>query len=205
MTFDAVLPFAKYLDYYRTLALEEWLVRAVKRSFGRGDDLAQLLSDKRVPELSRELETMRSRNIENETSNRELKAKVKQLETQVAEYKQAVENYENRLRESMRAEASSTSADLSRTKAEVIKSVIESLDGILDGPQGSDLERSLQRLGISRLGKTGSDYVWDTDTCETLLGDAIETGIVVRSGYTWLDGSKKVLIRRVLLKAKIVS
>ena len=87
-------------------------------------------------------------------------------------------------------------------KAEVIKSLVESLDHLFLGADGIQLERALQKTGITRSGLPGQEFAWDAELCETLTGEAMDSGIVVRSGYTWLIGEKKILIRRVLLKSK---
>jgi hypothetical protein len=100
----------------------------------------------------------------------------------------------------MKSENLGTDAMSQSAKVEVIKSLVEGLDHLLHGSEGFAIERALQKIGITKLGDPGSIFTWDSELSETLTGVAIDEGLVVRSGYTWLNGDKKVVIRRVLLK-----
>ena len=100
----------------------------------------------------------------------------------------------------MKSENLGSDAMSQTAKVEVIKSLVEGLDHLLQNSEGFMLERALQKIGILRLGDPGSTFTWDSELCETLTGVSMENGIVVRSGYTWLHGDKKIVIRRVLLK-----
>jgi hypothetical protein len=202
MRFEDLLPFLVKQSYFSHLIPSETLQRAVSRSFRRNDEYSSLLEDVRVSKLEAVVESLTN---EIDKVSKELRAEKSQnIEhgKRIKDFELAIENYETRLRSQMKSENVNTDAMEQSAKAEVIKSLVESLDHLLQDTGGLQLERVLQKSGILRSGQPGQEFAWDSELCETLTGEAMERGIVVRSGYTWLVGEKKVLIRRVLLKSK---
>ena len=202
MSFEDLLPFLVKKPHFSHLISAETLPRAVSRSFKRNDEFSSLLADVRVSKLEGLTEGLTE---EIDKISKELKAeKLENLEREkrIKDFELAIENYESRLRSQMNSENVNTDAMALSAKAEVIKSLVESLDHLFLGADGIQLERALQKTGITRSGLPGQEFAWDAELCETLTGEAMDSGIVVRSGYTWLIGEKKILIRRVLLKSK---
>ena len=202
MRFEDLLPFVVKQSYFSHLIPSDTLLRAVSRSFKRNDEYSILLEDVRVSKLEAVVEDLTN---EIDKVSKELKAEKSQnLEhgKRIKDFELAIENYETQLRSQMKSENVNTDAMAQSAKAEVIKSLVESLDHLLLDADGLQFERALQKLGIMRSGQPGQEFAWDSELCETLTGEAMDRGIVVRSGYTWLVGEKKVLIRRVLLKSK---
>ena len=202
MCFEDLLPFLILKSYFSHLIPADALPRAVSRSFKRNDEYSSLLEDVRVSKLeavaeglTNEIERVSIELNTEKSQNLELGKKIKDFEL-------AIENYETRLRSQMKSENVNTDVMAQNAKAEVIKSLVEGLDHLLLDADGLQLERALQKSGIMRSGQPGHEFAWDSELCETLTGEAMESGIVVRSGYTWLIGEKRVLIRRVLLKSK---
>ena len=101
----------------------------------------------------------------------------------------------------MNTESAGNAAVVQQGRVELMKLLLESIDHILNSESGINLERAFQKLGVSKLGVLNEPYPWSDQNCESLTGVAIESGIVVRCGYTWTDGESKTLIRRVLLKS----
>ena len=202
MRFEDLLPFVLKQSYFSHLIPADTLSRAVTRSFKRDDEYSKLLGDIRVDQLNGKLEDLVGENTQisielasEESLNKEQEKRIRDLEA-------AIENYEARLRSHMKTENLGSDAMSQNAKADLLKTLVESLDHLLQGADGFQLERALQKIGVTRIGDPGSDFPWDSELCETLTGAAMENGIVVRSGYTWLNATKKVVIRRVLLKLK---
>jgi hypothetical protein len=57
-------------------------------------------------------------------------------------------------------------------------------------------------FGIEILGRIGQKMRWNASFCESLTGEAMEEGIVVRQGYTWFSGKEVIPLRRMLLKSE---
>lgn len=205
-TIDEVMEIEKlllFLPHFRLLSNLlplETLPRALKRCYNKGDELAQLLGDPRVGMLEMSLEevTQEAKNLADE--NTLLHAKSRELESRIREFEVAMTNYENKLRTQMTTESSGNSAVIHQGRVELMKALLEGVDHILNSETGIQLERSLQKFGVSKLGEISEPYAWNDQNCESLTGAALDTGIVIRCGYTWVDGDKKTLIRRVLLK-----
>ena len=200
MRFEDLLPFILKQNYFLDLIPSDTLPRAVGRSYKREDELSKLLSDIRVEQLSNKVENL---SVENSQISRQLEGELsrnQENEKRIKDFEAAIDNYETRLRSQMKSENLGSDAMSQTAKVEVIKSLVEGLDHLLQNSEGFMLERALQKIGILRLGDPGSTFTWDSELCETLTGVSMENGIVVRSGYTWLHGDKKIVIRRVLLK-----
>lgn len=205
-TVDEIMDIEKllmFLPHYRLLSHllpTETLPRAIKRCYNKGDELAQLLGDSRVGTLEIALEevTQEAKNLLDEKSR--LLANSKDLESRIRDFEVAITNYENKLRIQMTTESSGNSAVIHQGRVELMRTLLEGIDHILNSDAGIQLERSLQKFGVSKLGEINAPYAWNDQSCESLTGAALETGIVIRCGYTWVDGDKKTLIRRVLLK-----
>jgi len=125
---------------------------------------------------------------------------LKEFESRIRDFESAMANYESRLRSQMNTESAGNSAVIQQGRVELMKSLLEGIDHILNSENGIMLERALQKFGVSKLGTVSETHHWNDENCESLTGAAFETGLVVRCGYTWTDGDKKTLIRRVLLK-----
>lgn len=200
MTFSDLLPLLEYSQSLNVHLPADLLSRAVARSFRREDELAGLLADKRVMELERQVESL---SVERDVLSTRLESQINKsnsLENKVKDFEAAIESYEMRLRNQMKSESVGTDALAQSAKADLLKNILEGLDHLFMGAEGFALEKALQKIGVQRLGTPGDRYNWDPTTCESLTGEEIGGGVVVRSGYTWLDGGKKTTIRRVLLK-----
>ena len=202
MRFEDLLPFVIKQSYFLHLIPADTLSRAVTRSFKRDDEYSKLLGDIRVEQLIGKLGDLIGENTQISSELAGERSLNKEQEKRIKDFEAAIENYEARLRSHMKTENLGSDAMSQNAKADILKSLVESLDHLLQGPDGFQLERALQKIGVMRLGEPGSDFTWDSEVCETLTGAAMENGIVVRSGYTWVNAGKKVVIRRVLLKLK---
>jgi hypothetical protein len=202
MRFEDLLPFVLKQSYFSHLIPADTLSRAVTRSFKRDDEYSKLLGDIRVDQLNGKLEDLVGENTQISIELASEESLNKEQEKRIRDFEAAVGNYEASLRSHMKTENLGSDAMSQNAKADLLKTLVESLDHLLQGADGFQLERALQKIGVMRLGEPGSDFAWDSEVCETLTGAAMENGIVVRSGYTWLNAEKKVVIRRVLLKLK---
>lgn len=202
MQFEDLLPFLNKHSLFVHLLPIDTLNRAVSRCFHRKDFYSELLGDKRVAILENNVEAMRNENSEISEQLETERNRNRQQELKIREFEIAIENYEARLRTQMRSENLGSDALAQNSKIELLKSIVEGLDHLMEGADGYQLERALQKLGVSRVGMPGADFPWDSELCETLTGDAMESGTVVRSGYTWINAGKKLVLKRVLLKLK---
>lgn len=202
MHFEELLPFIIKQSYFVHLIPADTLSRAVTRSFKRNDDYSKLLGDIRVEQLYRKVEDLSDENVRILGEITAEKSRILEHEKRIREFEIAIDNYETRLRSQMRSENIGSDALSQNAKAELLKTLVESLDHLLQRDDGFQLERALQKMGITRLGEPGAEFAWDAAVCETLTGVAMEKGIVVRSGYTWFNAEKKIVIQRVLLKSK---
>ena len=200
MHFEELLPFVIKQSNFSHLIPADTLSRAVTRSFKRNDDYSNLLSDIRVESLNGKIEDLLQENTSISSELANTKSRSQEQEKRIKDFESAIENYESRLRSQMKSENLGSDALSQNAKAELLKNLVESLDHLLQEPDGFPLERALQKIGVARIGDPGSDFAWDSELCETLTGSDMEKGVVVRSGYTWLNAEKKVVIRRVLLK-----
>jgi hypothetical protein len=189
-------------SYFSHLIPSDTLTRAVTRCFKRDDEYSKLLGDIRVEQLNGKVADLIGENAQISSDLAGEKSLNREQEKRIRDFEAAIGNYEARLRSHMKTENLGSDAMSQNAKADLLKTLVESLDHLLQGADGFQLERALQKIGVMRLGEPGSDFAWDSEVCETLTGAAMENGIVVRSGYTWLNAEKKVVIRRVLLKLK---
>ena len=202
MRFEDLLPFLINQSLFSHLLPAETLTRAVARCFRRDDDYSELLRDKRVALLENSVKLLSDENTKILIELAGEKARVQEQEKKIRDFEVAIDSYEARLRSQMHSENLGSDAMSQNSKIELLKSIVEGLDHLLQGEGGFQLERALQKVGVSRLGEPGTDFSWDSEVCETLTGEAMDSGIVVRSGYTWLNSGKKLVVRRVLLKTK---
>jgi len=200
MNFEELLPFLLKESQISHLVASDTLSRAVNRSFKRDDLLSNLLRDVRVDQLTNKVEILDEENSQLLAELNSERSRIQENEKRIRDFEVAINGYETRLRSQMKSENIGTDAMSQSAKVEVIKSLVEGLDHLLHGSDGFAIERALQKIGITKLGDPGSIFTWDSELSETLTGVAIDKGLVVRSGYTWLNGDKKVVIRRVLLK-----
>ncbi len=200
MSFADLLPLIVYSQRLESFLPPDLLARVVARSFKKEDALANLLADKRVLQLESQVESLTEERDQfaSRLSAETLRADSSQDE--VKKLEAAIESFENRLRLQMKTENVGSDALAQNAKVGLLKSIIEGVDHLFSAADGLLLERAFQKLGVQRLGAPGDSYSWDSATCETLTGEPITTGVVVRSGYTWLESGKKIMVRRVLLK-----
>lgn len=202
MQFDILLPFIPLQSQFSHLVSSDTLPRAVARSFRRNDELSKLLADTRVDVLESRVEDLMAEIAKIAAESEHAKSRNLDNEKRIRDFELAIENYENRLRSQMKTENVGSEAFSQSVRADLLKVLVENFDHLFQGADGYQLERAFQKAGVSRLGTPNAEFSWDPETCETLTGDSFESGLVVRSGYTWLNAGKKVVIRRVLLKSK---
>lgn len=200
MNFESLLPFVLRRPQFSGLITDDTLIRAVSRALKSTDDLAGVFADKRVQDLSdtvTELE-LENRKIKDEllsvfAANEALRARENDLE-------KAIFNYENLLRSQIKMENSESEVMTLNAKIELVRDFVTNFDHLLDDSNGHQLEKSLQKLGISRVGFAGEKFAWNSELCESLTGLEIQEGTVVKSGYSWLHEDKKIVLRRVTLR-----
>jgi hypothetical protein len=118
------------------------------------------------------------------------------------ELQRVLAGYEERLRTQMQSENVGGEAVRASARAELLSSLVDFLDPLAQGDGGLALEKALQKFGLQRLGEPGMSYAWNPELCETLTGEPLSEGLVIRSGYTWMGDGKTIVVRRVLLKSK---
>ena len=126
--------------------------------------------------------TLAKQSLESKTN--ELLEEVSRLETQILE-----------LRRSVRAGDASA-------RREVVVGLFKDFVSFLDTlPSASitSVEASLKKLGLEPIGHLNQVMPWDAEISESVTGNPIEQGNVIRQGYIFEDSQGRVLIRRVLL------
>lgn len=202
MTFDELLPFILRSTLFVDLVPADTLPRAVARIYRRGDELSQLFMDRRVGQLENQLADQTS-TLNSALDQLEVeRMRANSSESTVAELQRVLAGYEERLRTQMQSENVGGEAVRASARAELLSSLVDFLDPLAQGEGGLALEKALQKFGLQRLGDPGTSYIWNPELCQTLTGEPLLEGLVIRSGYTWMGDGKTIVVRRVLLKAK---
>lgn len=202
MTFEDLLPLILRTSLFLDLVPEDTLSRAIARVYRRGGELSLLLADRRVEHLERTV-AEQATSLTNTLAQFEAERnRANAGEATIQELQMALASYEERLRGQMQSEGIGADAVKVNAKSELLSVLVEFLDPLISSERGLALEKALQKFGLRRLGEPGALYSWNSDSCETLTGEAISEGLVIRSGYTWSSEGKTILVRRVLLKAR---
>jgi len=202
MTFEELLPFILKSSLLVDLVPADTLPRAVARVYRRGDELSQLFADKRVAQLESKLADQASELNDTRAQLEAERMRANSSESAVVELQRVLAGYEERLRTQMQSENVGGEAVRASARAELLSSLVDFLDPLAQGDGGLALEKALQKFGLQRLGEPGLSYAWNPELCETLTGEPLSEGLVIRSGYTWMGDGKTIVVRRVLLKSK---
>lgn len=201
MSISKLLPFLADFQTITRLLPAETLPRAINRCYNKKDELAELFGDPRVSTLEHRLHDTKTELMSTKEELENSKSRIVETESRALEFERALSNLESQLRDRVSTDSAGSAATVQKGKVELLKALLAEIDYILNSDDGFGLRRSLQKLGITKLGTPHESFIWDSETCESLTGDSMSQGIVVRSGYTWTEGSRKTLIVRVLLKS----
>jgi len=104
--------------------------------------------------------------------------------------------------ESGREKSLGQEAVVRQIKVDQLRSLIPLFDILSKDLESGAPEALLESLGIEIIGRVGSKLRWDPRYSESLTGQELTAGIVVRIGYTWFTGKEVVPLRRVLIKSE---
>jgi hypothetical protein len=87
-------------------------------------------------------------------------------------------------------------------KIDTLRGLIPAMERALAGDAQNEILRILEDQRIEMVGRVGQKIRWNSQICESLTGEEISEGIVVKTGFTWFDGREIVPLRRMLLKSE---
>jgi hypothetical protein len=87
-------------------------------------------------------------------------------------------------------------------KIDTLRGLIPTMERALASDAQGEILRILEEQGIEMIGRVGQKIRWNSQICESLTGEEISEGLVVKTGFTWFDGKETVPLRRMLLKSE---
>ena len=173
-----------------------------KQLIGKGGYLAESLRDGAVPVLQSENQLLR----ENLQIAENLAADLTQELTRLTIVNQEIKSNLDEVRvtrlENSR-EANAAQAAIERQiRIDTLRGLVPALERALERDEHSEILRVLEEQRIEMVGRLGQRIRWNSQICESLTGEEISEGIVVKTGFTWFDGNEIVPLRRMILKSE---
>lgn len=200
MNMELLIPYLARYEAVSQLIEPDLLIRAVKRVYHSKSDLVMLLQDPRIAKFERDLETLKDSLVSKDLEIGSLFSTLEAARNDLSGATAAVKRYEIQLRSALQTEDAGRQASVRQVKIDLWKDLIENLDKLFSTDAGFALGKVLEKSGISRIGEAGETFQWDQSLCESISGGEMSAGIVVRTGYTWLEGNELTVLRRILLK-----
>ena len=173
-----------------------------KQLIGKGGYLAESLRDGAVPVLQSENQLLR----ENLQIAEKLAADLTQELTRLTIVNQEIKSNLDEVRvtrlENSR-EANAAQAAIERQiRIDTLLGLVPALERALERDEHSEILRVLEEQRIEMVGRLGQRIRWNSQICESLTGEEISEGLVVKTGFTWFDGKEIVPLRRMILKSE---
>ena len=87
-------------------------------------------------------------------------------------------------------------------RIDTLRDLIPAIERALISDVQNEILHILEEQGIEMVGRVGQKIRWNSQICESLTGEEISEGLVVKTGFTWFDGKEIVPLRRMLLKSE---
>ena len=173
-----------------------------KQLIGRDGYLPESLRDGAVPVLQNENQALKDELKETQ----EITVRLKQELTFLTELNGAMKSDLEQLRisrlENSRVAKAGQEAIERQIKIDTLRGLVPAFEKALTSDAQGEVSRILEDYKIEKVGNVGQKIRWNALICESLTGEEIFEGIVVKTGFTWFDGKEVVPLRRMLLKSE---
>jgi hypothetical protein len=179
------------------------LIRVKFKSLvNRENYLAESLQDPALPKLQDELFRTREDLKISENTREDLQNQIKVATLRESQILEELSELKKKRIENSKENLSGVNAMERQTKIDQIREFLPLLDLVSTSLDNSEILRILESIGIEVIGRVGQKAKWNSLFCESLTGDEMAEGVVVRSGYTWFSGKEVIPVRRMLLKSE---
>jgi hypothetical protein len=173
-----------------------------KQLVGKSGYLAESLRDGAVPVLQSENQQLSENLQAAEKLAADLNEKLSHLTIMNQEIKSDLDEARAARLENSR-EANAAQAAIERQiRIDTLRGLIPAMERALASDAQIEILKILEGLKIEMVGRVGQKISWNHLICESLTGDELSEGIVVKTGFTWFDGKEIVPLRRMLLKSE---
>ena len=173
-----------------------------KQLIGKTGYLAESLRDGAVPVLQSENQTLKVNLQVAEKHVADLTQKLAVLMRIHEEIKSDLEEVRVARLESSRDVSAAQEAIERQIKIDTLRGLIPAMERALASDAQNEILRILEGQRIEMVGRVGQKIRWNSQICESLTGEEISEGLVVKTGFTWFDGREIVPLRRMLLKSE---
>lgn len=173
-----------------------------KSLVAKENHLAQSLQDPALPLLQDQVSKLREELEESSKLGLQLQSKIQtQIDINSEITEQLLELKKKRI-ESTKENLTGREAMEKQIKIDQLRELLPLLDFVSSTPDSASSIKALESVGIEVIGKIGQKTRWNASFCESLTGEEMEEGTVVRQGYTWFSGKEVIPLRRMLLKSE---
>jgi hypothetical protein len=173
-----------------------------KSLVNRENYLAESLQDPALPKLQDELFRTREDLKISENTREDLQNRIKVATLRENQILEELSELKKKRIENSKENLSGVNAMERQTKIDQIREFLPLLDLVSTSLDNSEILKILESIGIEVIGRVGQKAKWNSLFCESLAGDEMAEGVVVRSGYTWFSGKEVIPVRRMLLKSE---
>jgi len=173
-----------------------------KQLISKSGYLAESLRDGAVPVLQSEVQFLKDSLQVAEKRAEDLSQKLSVLIKVNEEIKSDLDEVRVTRLENSRESKAAQEAIERQIKIDTLRELIPTMERALASDAQNEILRILEDQGIEMIGRVGQKIRWNSQICESLTGEEISEGLVVKSGFTWFDGKEAVPLRRMLLKSE---
>ncbi len=173
-----------------------------KQLISKSGYLAESLRDGAVPVLQSEVQSLKDSLRVAEKRAEDLSQKLSVLIKVNEEIKSDLDEVRVTRLENSRDSKAAQEAIERQIKIDTLRGLIPTMERALASDAQGEILRILEEQGIEMIGRVGQKIRWNSQICESLTGEEISEGLVVKTGFTWFDGKETVPLRRMLLKSE---
>lgn len=173
-----------------------------KSLVAKENHLAQSLQDPALPMLQDQVLKLREELGESSKLGLQLQSKIQtQIDINGEVTEQLLELKRKRI-ESSKENLTGREALEKQIKIDQLRELMPLFDFVSNSLDAASAVKALESVGIEVIGKIGQKTRWNASLCESLTGEEMDEGTVVRQGYTWFSGKEVIPLRRMLLKSE---
>lgn len=173
-----------------------------KQLISKSGYLAESLRDGAVPVLQSEVRSLKDSLRVAEKRSEDLSQKLSVLIKVNEEIKSDLDEVRVTRLENSRDSKAAQEAIERQIKIDTLRGLIPTMERALASDAQAEILPILEEQGIEMIGRVGQKIRWNSQICESLTGEEISEGLVVKTGFTWFDGKETVPLRRMLLKSE---
>ena len=173
-----------------------------KHLIAKNGYLAESLRDGAVPVLQSEIQVLKDNLQVAEKRAEDVSQKLNVLIKENEEIRADLDEVRvTRLENSREARAAQEAIER-QIRIDTLRDLIPAIERALISDEQNEILHILEEQGIEMVGRVGQKIRWNSQICESLTGEEISEGLVVKTGFTWFDGKEIVPLRRMLLKSE---